>query len=345
MPVKFLDSRWRLPRLGRVRLGHKEEKTKEDGKTKVTYPKADPFFILPEELATRYPPAPTTLHIRFLSDDLEVTFPYYLRYYQRSGLRCLGDGEQVLYGLNDDGTLAARDGLAVSGTKFVQEENGMWRKAPCLGEQCLRYIAGECKPTGFLRFVVEENLRQGYYDMICHQRAVVGIRTQLVLCLQMFGRLTDIPFLLHRGEEEQVPVKGPKGIKDMPVRTQWVEIDPAWFQANFMRRPEILAESARVKAICAPVSVQDLYGQDTNGDEAPATVIDAVALPAAPQFAEAIYDDEGEPEEISEPEPEPMSEPAPAAAVTSARDPEQLRTDLTTAARSRAQPEAITTPP
>ncbi len=317
MPVEFLSDRHRLNRVGRIRLGHKA--TNAAGKE---YPVADPFFNLPDELKAFYPAPATTLNIRFISNQLEDTFPHYLRWYTKSRLRCLGDGQGVIYQVSEAGVKTV-DNYAVldEDGKVVMNGAGPTRQA-CEGETCPQYIAGCCKPTGYLRFVVVENLRQGYYDVVCHQRAVVGIKTQLELCLRMFGRLVDIPFLLHRGEAEQVAVQTPsKGIVNMPVRTQWIEIEPTWFQTAFMRRPKVLVESAQQRQLEAQAAIALLYpGQDS----APASA--AIATPIA-DFSEPAFEGEGD----EEPEPAPVTYPAETAApapVKSEQAPEYAAIDI-----------------
>jgi len=284
MPIKFLKDRHRAQRIGRIRLGHQETKKRKDG-TEVQYPVADPFFVIPKELVEHYGDHPTTLNIRFIWDGLEQTFPHYLRRYTKSGLRCLGDGEGIIYRVNDDGEVDVSDYCAVTpGRKVIMDDNVV-RTVECPGDQCPHYTNGECKPTGFLRFIIEEHPRLGYYDLVCHQKAVIGVKTQLLLCLQMFGRLTDIPFLLHRGEEEQVPVRTPKGVMDMPVRTQWIEVEPSWFQQHFTQSRAILVESAKFRQLQAAQDIVDLYGPDWE------STTENGALTT--QFEEALYDNEG----------------------------------------------------
>jgi len=300
MTIKFLADRYRLPRLGRIRLGHKESKTSRSGK-KVEYPVADPFFVVPPEIAQIYGAEPTTLHIEFLFDSLELTFPHYLRRYTASGLRCLGDGDMVMYRINDAGIQDVRDTVALDDEgKGIMDGNAV-RHVQCPGQDCPHYIGAECKPTGYLKFMVEEIPRQGYYDIVCRQRAVVGIRTQLLLCQQMFGRLTGIPFLLHRGDVERIPVKTANGMRDMPVRTQWIEIDPGWFGENYPRRQEVLLESVQRRRLLAAQASVDLFGEDNGHD----TASEAAIPDPAVQFEEELYNGEaGTPDDGQDPDTE-----------------------------------------
>lgn len=316
MPIEFLNDRNRINRVGRIRLGHKV-KTANGGER----PTADPFFNVPDELKQFYGDKPTTMRIRFISDDLETTFPHYLRWYTKSCLRCLGDGQHVIYQIDDKGVKAVSNYCALDAEgKVVMNGNGPKRVA-CEGEACPHYESGECKPTGYLRFVVEEHLRQGYYDVVCHQRAVVGIRTQLELCLRMFGRIVDIPFLLHRGDAEKVAVKTIKGIVDMPVRTQWIEIDPEWFGKAFMDRRRELQSSREMLLLEAKTAADELYGTT---DTSQAAKVPALAESVA-DFAEPNFEGEN-----GDAEPEYDTVDATATVVKSEETPEYATIDPAT---------------
>jgi hypothetical protein len=294
VPISFLSDRHRAQRLGRVRLGIK----KVSQKTGREYPSATPYFVLNDtpELKQFYGEQATSLNIEFLWDNLERTFPHYMRRYVASGLRCLGDGDLILYRVNGAGEVDVRDGNAVhpNGKVIVQENQPV--KVHCAGERCEHYADGSCKPTGFLRFLPVEAPRLGYYDLVCHQRAVVGILTQLKLTQAIFGRITGIPFILHRGEEEKVPVKVPgKGMVDMPIRTQWIEIEPGWFAENWPQREKHLALArSKVKQ-----DIIELFGEDSNGDN-------SLPPPAVSEMAEPVFRGEGTqltvPDDMAEPE-------------------------------------------
>jgi len=281
MPIDFLQDRHRAQRLGRVRLGIK--KISKSGKE---YPVATSYFILNDAAALKayYGEQPAILNIEFLWDSLEHTFPHYMRRYTAKGLRCLGDGNMILYRVNDQGDVDVRDGNAVyPNGKVVMDENDQPVKVHCPGDLCPQYEDGSCKPTGYLRFLPVEAPRLGYYDLVCHQRAVVGILTQLKLTIGIFHHLTGIPFILHRGEEEKVPVKVPgKGMVDMPIRTQWIEIEPGWFAENWMQREKHKAlAAARVRQ-----DILELFGEDSNGEH-------LVVPPTIDDLAEPIYEGEG----------------------------------------------------
>jgi len=289
MPISFLADRHRVHRLGTIRLGHKEKRTRKDG-TEYEMPVADPFFVLPDELIPLLGAEPTTIAIYFLSDNLEITFPHYMRRYKASGLRCLGDGDEILYRVNDGGVVDVSDYSAVTPDRKVVMEGNVVERVPCLGDQCPYYLNGECKPTGFLRFMIAKWPRLGYWRLICKQRAVIEIKTQLQLALDMFGRLRNIPFLLHRGEEVPIPVMTDKGMRDMPVRTQWIEIEPGWFGQNLLEAANMRKEAKQLRAAEAEENIRALYGETDNGDYEEATIEPA----QVEEFSEELFDGEGE---------------------------------------------------
>jgi len=285
MPINFLEGRERNQHLGRVRLG-----ILTTNKNGVTYPEATPHFVLtsaPDIALLCGEECPITLQIEFLWDRLEGTLPHYLRRYKKSGLQCLGDGERVMYRLHEQGHVDARDGNSIlPNGKVEMDRYAMAVKVACDGQGCSYYKSGDCKPTGFLRFMASEALRLGFYDVVCHQLALTGMLSQLKTAKEVFGRITDMPWLLHRGEVEQVAVKTPKGMVKMPVRTQWIEIEPEWFAENYPRRHAHKAQAQdKVRQ-----DVIDLFGDGAVGDD------EEAPLPSLDDFTEPTFSGEEEPD-------------------------------------------------
>lgn len=82
----------RIPRLGRIRLGHLNHNTL----TQKTYPQEDAYFHVPPEVAEVYGHAPTELDIMFPVNDRAVIFPQALEYYGGSKrLLCTGNGKEA----------------------------------------------------------------------------------------------------------------------------------------------------------------------------------------------------------------------------------------------------------
>jgi len=273
MPIVGISDKTRLQKVGRIRLGHRELVMHKGPEKKAIYrPVADPFFVLTDAPAVADVAGdnPTSLRIIFLSDNMEKTFPHYLRRYSARGLRCMGDGQTVMYHINDDGIKDVNNGLLCNDkgvtTLFPvgdSKEKTQARAMPCAGLDCPFYATLECKPTGYLRFALADMPRQGYLDLVCHQRATIGIKTSLELSLSTFGRLTGIPFILHRGDEESVQVRTKDGkTQAMLIRVPWLEVDPAWYLANVSRTTDILVESAKRRQLQAQLARVSLFGEE-----------------------------------------------------------------------------------
>lgn len=83
----------RIPRLGRIRLGHINHNTQ----TEKNYPMEDPFFHVPAEVAKVYGDQPTELDIMFPVNDRSIVFPQAYEYYGSARrLLCKGDGTEAI---------------------------------------------------------------------------------------------------------------------------------------------------------------------------------------------------------------------------------------------------------
>ncbi len=83
----------RIPRLGRIRLGHVNHNTMS-GKTN---PEEDPYFLVPPEVAEVYGDRPTELDIMFPVNDRAVIFPQAYEMYGNSRrLLCTGNGKEAM---------------------------------------------------------------------------------------------------------------------------------------------------------------------------------------------------------------------------------------------------------
>jgi len=90
--VGLSDER-RIPRLGRIRLGHVNHNTQSSK----SYPEEDPFFHVPEEVARVYGENPTELDVMFPVNDRSIIFPQAYEYYGNSKrLLCSGDGREAI---------------------------------------------------------------------------------------------------------------------------------------------------------------------------------------------------------------------------------------------------------
>lgn len=295
MPIKDLTGRIRPQRLGRVRLGRKKE-IKKGNKT-IEIPYATPYFVLddmPDDIKAIYGEEPTTLKIHFLFNSIAQVFPNYHMFYLKRGLRCMGDGEIVLYrvtGKAEEPIVVIRGG-AWSG-KVSDETREAWiekygavepfaNTVTCLGFECPVSQERDCRPTGRLCFAVQDYAAQGYFDMRTGSiNAIGGILGQMELGMAMFGHITDMPWNLHL-RPETVQVEG----KALTIYVPWLEIDPRWLQINLRKRGLHLraAEEERMGDIA------DLYGwedvEDLGYDKIPRALLEEAKQEEADEEAE-----------------------------------------------------------
>lgn len=174
----------RIPRLGKIRLGLKVQKRRQDGST-VEYPTETNFFVVPPEVEAVYGPKPTSLDIMLPSDNEEAVFPQSLAWFGRSkGLRCKGDGETA---------------------ERLNEQTGQWesRQCPCEHYRTKENPRGECTEQGILMFILPKvsmggtfQLRTGSYN------SVVDINSGLDYVRALIGRISMVPLKLQRVARE-----------------------------------------------------------------------------------------------------------------------------------------------
>ena len=87
MPIKGLSDQLRMPRLGKIHLGYRDEKKKGA-------PTATDYFVCPPEVTVVFGPQPKSLPIYIPVEDEEYwASQYYRAYSQTKGLICKGNGE------------------------------------------------------------------------------------------------------------------------------------------------------------------------------------------------------------------------------------------------------------
>jgi len=328
MPIPYLRQRRRFQRLGKVRLGIKVEVEDKHGEVKmrngqpVMRPKATDYFVVPEEIAEAYKDEkPKTLNISFLFERDDDTFPQFLKMYRGDGqLRCMGDGETVYsrryFDKGKKGqepidevliqytTLAWGDLedvkekiLSAWNTQYGVGQPEEWNEAKvrCLGEDCPQFGPTGCRATGRLLFKVEEIDRLGFWELVVHQHAIIGINSQLDLCRaftkQYLGRPTilHVPFKLHLRGPVKMKINGYLAT----VYTPEIEPDPEWVSDVTHERFELPA------LLATPISADEIWDEDTRQmTEPPAVKIapeDMEPLEYAPEEELWPGEDEGEP--------------------------------------------------
>ena len=92
MPITGIsDGQRHAPRQGKIHLGIRKFRDKNDTKG---YPMQTDYFVCPDEVKAVYGPEPKKLVVMFLSNDVDVVMPVWLKLYGASTIApvCKGDG-------------------------------------------------------------------------------------------------------------------------------------------------------------------------------------------------------------------------------------------------------------
>lgn len=275
MPVKDIikdgDAKRRL-RLGKIRLGEK----KKSQKTGKEYPVATPYFVLRDApgVSEIYGEKPVQLTVLLL--DPSDWSAWYKCYGKSAGLKCLGDGEHVIYRKDDEGHIVVRDGLVVpkllteefydDGFKRFREER-ISRGKPM---DCPGYSGcgpdGEgfrwkhcraCRLTGTLNVMVKGVNRMGRYSITTGSyNSVMNIDGTLDEAVEMFGTFVGVEFYLRLVEAETTfykdgkPAKKKTHVLQLEVTPEFIEL---WMEQ--VRRERIKQLRGEVPALPAPADV------------------------------------------------------------------------------------------
>lgn len=296
--------RLRLPRLGTIALGVKDERG---------IPRAVDYFVCPPEVQAVYGPEPRALDVMFPSEEISVVFPSaYQRWTDQFGLVCRGDGRVanlsaiyaarfgaeygITYDPEQDRYVDARTGevlplgMGAGGKNFI--------RISCPGRQCGFVERGKCRPVGRLSFLLPKvpGVLGVYQIATGSVNSYLNIVGGLATLKGLLGRISFVPVKLRVRLEEAHPVVG-DGQEKRQVKT----VVPVLYLDMGEWTLERVIELARERQL-----------------------IRAVALPPGPAVEIEPADEEEKPDLLfppEQPEPEgtgepPLQEvqPAPAAA-------------------------------
>lgn len=208
----------RIPRLGTIALGIKDEKG---------VPKAVDYFVVPPEVQEVYGPQPRELDIVLPSEDLESIFPAYLkRYGNQYGLICRGDGEYASVNETYARTSGAEYGLKVENGVIVDmatcevvpvEKSGGqgWVQIPCPYKNCQHYINKKCREVAVFSALLPKvpGVLGAYSIDTGSFNSYQNIKNSLLILKAMVGRISFIPLKLKVRMQEVHPNVGEKQIK------------------------------------------------------------------------------------------------------------------------------------
>ena len=280
----------RIPRLGRIRLGHINHNTQ----TEKNYPMEDPFFHVPAEVAKVYGEEPTELDIMFPVNDRSIVFPQAYEYYGSARrLLCKGDGTEAI--------------------RWDAQKLSMVPTAcPC------DLLGNGCKPRTHLQVLLPRVKSTGIYQIdTSSENSIIAINSYLDMLAPLdhpehgiLGYFAMVPLKLRRVERDIYP-------NGMHRKTYPLELELDATEEEIVslreRKDEILAKTRRWV-----VALPEEFNPEDDRD-ATVTINDAPAGPGpVAEPATAVL-----PQETSSPtaaapiaptptEPEVASTPAPA---------------------------------
>lgn len=277
-PIKGLSEVRRLPRLGKIHLGVKVEKTNDKGEVVSTYPRATDYFVCPPEVQAVYGEKPQKLDIIIPIEDDEVWANQYYRQYSRSrGLVCKGDGETCRRMVDaTTGDTANRDSKTVS-----------WKEGlSCPGKACLDYQRKACQEVMNLQFLLPRVPGLGVWQVDTGSvNSILNINSEATMIRSICGRVNWIPLVLTL---EPTEVTNPEDGKKKVVRCLHLR-----HEAGLQ---ELLAATnkARVELLVAG-PVEDEAPSDTNGE-----VVEGQAQEVSIERAKTDIEDERAKTDIEE---------------------------------------------
>jgi hypothetical protein len=242
----------RIPRLGRIRLGHLNHNTQ----TEKNYPMEDPFFHVPGEVAKVYGEQPTELDIMFPVNDRSVVFPQAYEYYGSARrLLCKGNGTEAI--------------------RWDSQKLSMVPTAcPC------DLLGNGCKQRAHLQVLLPRVKSTGIYQIdTSSENSIIAINSYLDMLAPLdrpehgiLGYFAMVPLKLRRVERDIYP----NGIhrKTYPLELELDAIEEE-IESLRGRKEEILAKTRRW-VVQLP---EELNPEDDR--DAIVTINDAPAGPAA----------------------------------------------------------------
>jgi hypothetical protein len=334
MAVKGLTDRRRLPRIGKVRLGYRDEKgvphaldhfcVREDGST--SRAAAEAFLEV-------YESEPRELDIMFPTDEVEDWCdPWYRMFSQSWKAVCRGDGEvaEAKWDPNQDGPRPE----GVDGGTWANKHSQSWvpRTIPCLAERCPMQEGDrpQCRLSLNFFFLLPKVRGIGAWQL--DTRSIHGVRALLdsVALIRSVtgGRIRGLPLQLRLVPREV----SPPNVKKKTVHVVELSL-PGFTLEDLLRAARSLPE----KALLAPPKIDEdelaeayAEGEDENGQGGglePQGSVEAgpVEPSVSPEPASApddacvvcgapveVYDGEGKPYCLKDapPEREPAEVPA-----------------------------------
>ena len=191
-PIKGISEIVRLPRLGKIRLGTREERG--DGSI---YLIPASHFICPDEVKKVFGEKPQELRIMFPTEDREQWASQYFRRYSSSlRLICRGDGETAM--------VKADSGTGQVPSRAASSSN--LKEIACSPRTCPHYQCGDCRRVMNLQFLLPDCPGFGVYQMDTSSfHSMSNINSMLALIDSVCQRVSMMPLSLQLVEHPVQP--------------------------------------------------------------------------------------------------------------------------------------------
>ncbi len=219
MAIKGWSDSDRIPRLGKIALGVKDERG---------IPRAVDYFVVPPEVQEVYGPKPRELDILIPNEDIDSFFPAHLkRYGEQFGLICKGDGQIATIPADYARKFGQEYNIFLQDGKFYYKETGEvlnirkgkssqeWIDFPCQYKNCKFYKGKRCTEVAILNVILPKvpgilgvySLDTGSFN------SYTNIRNSLSILKGIFGKISFIPLKLKVRMQQMNPLIGNKRIK------------------------------------------------------------------------------------------------------------------------------------
>lgn len=191
-PIKGISEIVRLPRLGKIKMGIKEEG--DDGST---YPLPTDHFVCPDEVKKVFGEKPKTLRIMFPTENSEQWASQYLRCYPGSrSMVCRGDGE----------TAITRIEMRTSEINPRSTSVTRLKEISCNPDACSYHRRGDCRQVMNLQFLLPDCPGFGVYQLDTSSfHSMSNVNAFLELMRGTCQRVSMIPLSLELVERKVQP--------------------------------------------------------------------------------------------------------------------------------------------
>ena len=272
MPIIGLSETRRIPRIGKLHLGHRHP---EKG-----YPVRDDHFVFNDKISAEikaeifklYGDKPTELDIIIPTEDDEYWCSQYYRQYSASqGLICKGDGKTCTAKIDTDtGTYPNQ-----KTTKFIVH-SGM----TCTGKDCDYYKSNKCHEVMNLQFLMPKVPGLGIWQVDTGSiNSIININSCAQLIRNLFKRVSMIPLKLTLEPKE---VNNPESGKK-----QTVYVLNLRYSGTIM---DCVEQAKQLQSQFGVLALPPAPDDETMPDDTPAEPITAEKVAAGEKAAADLFD-------------------------------------------------------